>query len=387
MALYRFEAKVISRSGGRSSVASAAYQTGKCSTSAAAYRAAVKLKDERTGQQYDYSRKLGVEGAEIIAPESAPAWMRDREQLWNAVEKVEKRKDAQLARDFIISLPHELDLRQRAEVIRDFVREQFTARGYVADIAWHLPDKKGGLNFHAHVMLPMRKLEGDGFARTKERPPEGQHPAKAWNEELGRLREAWANTANRHLEAAGLDVRIDHRSLAARGIDREPEPKQGPLATQIEQQGRRSLAGDERRATQGRNAERARLQGELAAVVGEEALVPPTQPDNSKDRQARVPVGDPSLEWTDRAGMVAQQESALKAMRALEQRTVARPENRAEEPKPAESFGGQEQTDKRAVRVARLQRMFEPKPEGRKEDGQDFDHTPGRGGGRDGRTR
>jgi ATP-dependent exoDNAse (exonuclease V) alpha subunit len=315
MALYRFEAKVISRTGGRSSVASASYQTGKCATSAAAYRAGAKLKDERTGQQYDYSRKLGVEGAEIITPSDAPAWMQDRSQLWNAVEKVEKRKDAQLARDFIISLPHELNQEQRAEAIRDFVREQFTARGYVADIAWHLPDQKDGLNFHAHVMVPMRKVEGDGFARTKERPPEGRHPAKAWNEELGRLREAWADTANKHLGAAGLDIRVDHRSLAARGIDREPEPKQGPLATQIEQQGRRSLAGDERRAAQARNAERARLRGELAAVVAEEALAPPTQPDDQKDQKARAPVGDPPLEWTDRAGMAAQQASALKAAR------------------------------------------------------------------------
>jgi hypothetical protein len=112
MALYRFEAKVISRSGGRSTLNAAAYRTGKTATSAAAYRHGAELKDERTGQTYDYSRKRGVEGSVILAPAAAPAWAQDREKLWNEVERVEKRKDSQLARDFVISLPHELDADQ-----------------------------------------------------------------------------------------------------------------------------------------------------------------------------------------------------------------------------------------------------------------------------------
>ena len=275
MAIYRFEAKVISRSGGRGAVASAAYRTGKCATSSAAYRAGEKLTDERTGETYDYTKKGGVAGAEIMTPEGAPEWMQDRGKLWNGVEKVEKRKDAQLARDFIISLPHELTPAQRMELTRDFVREQFAARGYVADIAWHSPDRGESLNHHAHVMVPMRKVEGDRFAAHKERPPEGQHPAAAWKEELARLREAWANTANKHLEAAGLDIRIDHRSLEARGLDREPEPKQGPLATQIERDGRASLAGNERRAVKARNAERDQARTELASVTKEAAALAP----------------------------------------------------------------------------------------------------------------
>src|ERR1700732_2296644 len=120
MAIYRFEAKVISRGGGRSTVEASSYRAGKwatatavragkCATSAAAYRAAAVLEDERTGERYDYSRKRGVLGAEIMLPEGAPSWMMDRSALWNAVEIIEKRKDAQLAKDFVISLPHELD--------------------------------------------------------------------------------------------------------------------------------------------------------------------------------------------------------------------------------------------------------------------------------------
>jgi hypothetical protein len=286
MAIYRFEAKVISRGAGRSTVGAASYQSGrwatasvgrggKCATSAAAYRAAEVLEDERTGERYDYSRKRGVLGAEIMLPEGAPAWMMDRSALWNAVEIIEKRKDAQLARDFIISLPHELDHEQRVALTRKFVREQFCARGYVADIAWHAPDRADGLNWHAHVMVGMRRVEGTGFAAKKDRAAgDGlKHPSLVWKEELGRLREVWAETANKHLAAAGLDIVIDHRSLEARGIDRLPEPKQGPVATQIEREGRESLAGGDRRAVKEQNAERAQLKVEHAKAEGEEAQI------------------------------------------------------------------------------------------------------------------
>jgi MobA/MobL family len=286
MSFYRFEAKIISRGSGRSTVEAASYRSGKWATAikvyagrsviaAAAYRHADVLEDERTGQRYDYSRKRGVLGAEIMLPEGAPSWMVDRSALWNAVEIIEKRKDAQLARDFVISLPHELSHDQRVALTRNFVREQFCAQGFVADIAWHAPSKAEGLNWHAHVMVTMRKVEDTGFAAKKERPASDglKHPALIWKEELMRLRVAWADTANRHLEAAGLDVRIDHRSLEARGIDREPEPKQGPLAMKIEQEGRESRAGTARREVQARNAERARLKVEHAEAIAEEKRI------------------------------------------------------------------------------------------------------------------
>ena len=289
MALCRFEAKIISRSGGRSSVGAASYRTGKCATSAAAYRAAAELKDERTGVVYDYTRKRGVMGAEIMLPPGAPDWMRDRGQLWNAVEKVEKRADAQLARDHILTLPFELSDEQRRELTRAFVREQFTDKGYVADIAWHAPHGKGDeRNFHAHVMVVMRRIEGNGFARTKERPPDGKHPAEHWKAELRQQREAWANAGADALALAGFEIeavrfRAGHMTLdkqreaaVARGdlvwaaaLDREAEPKQGPLATKIEQQGRESHAGSDRRDVKARNAERANLQAEHAAVTAQ----------------------------------------------------------------------------------------------------------------------
>jgi hypothetical protein len=229
VAIYRFEAKIISRNGERSTVASASYRTGRCATSAAAYRAGAELVDERSGQRYDYTAKRGVMGAAILLPASAPAWMADRSKLWNAVEKIEMRKDAQLARDFILTLPHELTHEQRETLTREFVQTQFVAKGYAADIAWHSPHKGDSLNHHAHVMVPLRKVEAGGFARLKERPPSGAHPAMAWQAELLHLRQAWETAVNRHLAAAGFDVRVDRRSLKERGIDRAPQIKRGPI--------------------------------------------------------------------------------------------------------------------------------------------------------------
>lgn len=289
MAIYRFEAKIVSRSGGRSAVGSAAYRTGKCATASAAYRAGQVLVDERTGQRFDYSKKRGVLAAEILLPPNAPAWMRDRAQLWNAVEKAERRFDAQLARDFVISLPHELTHEERVELTKAFVYQQFVAKGYVADIAWHAPEKRGDdRNYHAHVLVTLRRALQDGFAKTKDRPPPGKHPASQWQEELLAMRVAWAEMGTKALQQAGHHLEADrfgagHMTLdkqreaaIARGdlewaaaLDREPEPKQGPLATKIEKDGRESHAGNDRREVKKRNAELAALKAEHAELTAE----------------------------------------------------------------------------------------------------------------------
>jgi ATP-dependent exoDNAse (exonuclease V) alpha subunit len=250
MATYRFEAKIIGRSHGRSATASAAY------------RSAEKLEDERTGASFDYTRKRGVLHSEIVAPEGTPEWMRDRAELWNAVEKVEKRKDAQLAREVVLSLPHELTHAQRVELVQEFVRSEFVDHGMVADVTIHAPDREGDRrNHHAHVMLTMRELTGEGFGPK----------VRAWNstEQLEEWREDWAVAVNRHLEQHGHAARVDHRSLADQGIDREPEPKQGPIATEMERAGRPSHAGDDRRAAQARNDERASIEAELVSISAE----------------------------------------------------------------------------------------------------------------------
>jgi MobA/MobL family len=229
VAIFHMRAQVISRSAGRSAIA------------AAAYRAGERLRDERTGQLHDYTRKAYVEHREIMAPVNAPSWMRDRSMLWSGVEAAEKRKDAQLAREVHFALPRELDRAGRIELIRDFCRQEFVERGMIADVAVHNPpDRAGADQPHAHVMLTTRVLTGDGFGQK----------ARDWNDKA--LYEAWrgrwAARANRALERFGSAERIDHRSFAKRGIDREPEPKLGPKAARLEREEQRVAANENRPA-------------------------------------------------------------------------------------------------------------------------------------------
>lgn len=220
MAIYHLRAKILSRSKGQSTVAGAAYRSGGHSaTHAAAYRSGEKLLDERTGRTFDYGRKQGIGHTEIIAPQNAPDWTYDRSSLWNQVELAEKCKDAQVAREIEISLPRELSCEQRVELARAFVKEQFVNRGMVADIAIHCPEASDGKEQpHAHVMLTLRPLkpDGSGFGN-KER---------AWNDHalLEHWREQWASAVNQALANANSGERIDHRTLQAQGIPREPLP-------------------------------------------------------------------------------------------------------------------------------------------------------------------
>jgi hypothetical protein len=247
MAAYRFAAQIIGRS------------TGRSATGAAAYRAGIRITDERSGLMHDYGRKSGVLHTEIFTPPGAPEWMSDRARLWNAVEAAEKRKDAQLAREILLNLPHELSDAQRLELVRDFVRSEFVSLGMVADVAIHAPHRQGDdRNYHAHIMLTMRAPTGDGFGPK----------ARDWNtaDRLEQWREDWAACQNRALERAGRPERVDHRSLEAQGIDREPEPKLGPVATKMERAGRPSKAGADRRAAKARNARRDELRAAARVI-------------------------------------------------------------------------------------------------------------------------
>ena len=144
MAIYHCSIKIISRGKGKSAVAAAAYRSGE------------NLTNEYDGITHDYTRKGGVVYTEILLPDHAPAEYADRAVLWNAVEKIEKAKNAQLAREIEIALPHELTREQGISLVREYVKEQFVNAGMCADIAIH--DKEDG-NSHAHVMLTIRPIE------------------------------------------------------------------------------------------------------------------------------------------------------------------------------------------------------------------------------------
>jgi hypothetical protein len=263
MAIYRLEAKAISRGAGRSCVA------------AAAYRHACALRDERQQLTHEYARKGGVVHSEIIAPADAPDWMRDRESLWNGLDAAEKRRDAITARELVVSLPRGLTDDEHRELVRSFVRSEFTARGIVVDVAIHAPEAEDGERQpHGHFMLADRAVDPAGprgLSARKDRTlaqPVGVEAVRA----------RWATAVNAALERAGRAERVDHRSLArqradalARGdeaaaiaLDRPPEPKIGSVATAMRREGRGDRAHAWRDAAGVRRVRRA---AELAAAA------------------------------------------------------------------------------------------------------------------------
>jgi len=208
LASYHFRATIIGRKQGHSAVA------------AAAYRAGEKLVDERTGEVHDYSRRQGVQHTEIMLPEGANAELGDRGKLWNLVERMEGRSDAQLARSVVLALPHELTAEQRLTLTQDFVRERFVSQGMVADIAIHAPVTAKGenhKNHHAHVLLTLREATAEGLRPTKTRSWNARSQVEEWREE-------WANAQNTELEKHGAKARVDHRTLDAQ---REEALEQG----------------------------------------------------------------------------------------------------------------------------------------------------------------
>ncbi len=210
MAIYHLSGSIISRSQGRSAIAAAAYRSGE------------KLSDEREGVTHDYRKKQDVVFSEIFLPEGAPVEFKNREVLWNAVEQHEQRKDAQLARQFTISLPRELSIEQNKALIAEFVTHEFVEKGMIADVCFHNDlMRDGNRQPHAHVMLTLREVNKDGFGKK----------VRTWNDKelLLHWRESWANSANHHLALNGFDTQIDHRSNEERGIELEPQYKIGPI--------------------------------------------------------------------------------------------------------------------------------------------------------------
>ena len=234
MALYHFHVGQIKRSAGQSAV--------EC----AAYRAGEKLYSEYYGQVSDYTRKGGVMYSEILLPPHAPREYTDRQTLWNAVEDVERNKNAQLAYSFDIALQNEFTKEENIALARKFLLDNFVSRGMIADFAVHQPDKDGGIaNPHFHVMCPIRPLNPDGTWGAKQRRvyrANGKFdavPTTDWGkpETLEAWREAWAALCNAKFEEKGLPDRIDHRSYERQNIEQLPTVHEGVAVRQMEAKG------------------------------------------------------------------------------------------------------------------------------------------------------
>jgi len=199
MAIYHTRVKTFSRAKGHSAVA------------AAAYRAGLSLVDERTGARHDYSRRGGVVESRWVVPLKAPDWSLDAAKLWQAAEAAERRKDATVAREFEIALPHELDAPQRSALTADIARALVDRYGFAVQASIHAPGSKDGLNWHVHILATTRRLDADGLA-DKTRELDGGPSGRS---EVEWLRAMVAQLTNQHLEAAEIAVTVDHRSLEA----------------------------------------------------------------------------------------------------------------------------------------------------------------------------
>ena len=292
MAFFHLEAKVITRSTGRSSVGASAYAS--CSS----------LYNDYDGIQHDYTNKQGCDYSEIfLSKEAKPEW-KDREELWNAVEATEKTKDSRLARELILALPREFSKEEQINVVKQYVQEQFVQDGMCADVNIH---NSKGLNPHIHILLTVRPLNEDGtwqyktekeylckkdgvesgftakefkdaekdgwekqyrfqigkkkeymttteaekagYERTSKYPKSSrfgrQNPiAERWNsdEQLVSWREAWADIVNKKMEQLGCEERIDHRSNIDRGVMEKPTIHEGYQARKMERMGFSSWA-------------------------------------------------------------------------------------------------------------------------------------------------
>ena len=307
MSIYHCSIKIIGRNGGRSAV------------SAAAYRAGEKLCSNETGIIHDYTHKGGVIMNEIILPDNAPDRLLDREVLWNEVQQVEKRIDAQFAREVEVALPCELTRDEQIECVRAFIKENFVSKGMIAD--WALHDKGDG-NPHAHIMLTVREinekegwqikqksvfangrdengkaiydplrpaydpkdkentkqyripaLDENGNQITRVRKGKGAEylwerisiPVNDWNEhsKSEEWRKSWAEHCNRYLPP---ELHIDHRSYERQGLEIEPTIHEGVTARKMEKKGKTSERCEINREIKERNLIRQKIKEEFNEI-------------------------------------------------------------------------------------------------------------------------
>ena len=279
---------------------------------ASAYRSGEILKNEYDGVTHDFTRKRGIAHTEILLPPHAPPDFADRSTLWNSVEKIEKAKNSQLAREIEVALPVELDREKQIQLVREYVQDNFVSAGMCADIAFH--DKKNG-NPHAHIMLTMRPLEqsGEWGAKSKKEyilDKNGQRiklkngsfktrkvDLTDWNDKdkAEVWRQAWADVTNRYLAEQNIPQRIDHRSYERQGIEQIPTVHMGVAATQMERKGIVTEKGEKNRLIREQNRllkEVRRRIAELGKWVKEKSA----QKDNQSINPFHsVPIQSPTL--------------------------------------------------------------------------------------------
>lgn len=249
---FHFSVNIISRGKGKSAVASAAYISGE------------KIKNEWDGVTHDYTKKQGVISKEIFLPDHAPEEYKDRKTLWNSVELFEKNSNAQLARNFIISLPKELSIEENKKMIEEYIQTNFVKEGMIVDLAIHDESREGNQNIHAHIMTIVRPINEDGTWGQKSKkeyildekgekilnkngkPKTRKVELTSWNDKgnVEKWRENFSNLCNEYLAKNDIEKRVDHRSFKRQGIKQIPTIHLGASASAMERKGIRTEKGD-----------------------------------------------------------------------------------------------------------------------------------------------
>lgn len=225
MAIYHLHCDIIGRGGGRSAVA------------AAAYRSCSKIYDETTGEEFDFRRKEKALYTEMLFPDNHPNFVYNRSEFWNEVQKKESRTNSRFCRSFDIALPSELDLLDNIEIIKRWIKNNYTSRGLVADLCIHSEhkDKKtgqGNKNIHAHILVSTRAVDSNGWTE-KDREVNSTNYLKI-------VRKSWADICNFKFAEMDIAERIDERTLAEQGIDREPQQHLGAVVTAMQRKGKKT---------------------------------------------------------------------------------------------------------------------------------------------------
>jgi len=269
MAIFHLNVSVISRGKGQSAIASASYRSGE------------KLYSERYDKTSFYAREVKPE-TYILAPKNAPEWATNREKLWNEVEKVERSKNSQLAREIEIALPIKLNEKKQKELLKEYVQETFVDNGMVADVAIHRDNVE---NPHAHIMLTVRSFKDNGEWDSKQkkiylyddegnklRTEKGNIKSKTekttnWDEKetLKFWRTNWAKKANQSLERNGYSERITEKSYAEQGIKKQPTIHEGYVARKMERNGKVSERMEHNRQVRKSNYEEEQERKEYAS--------------------------------------------------------------------------------------------------------------------------
>lgn len=312
MAIFYCQTSLIARSKGRSA------------TAAAAYRAAEKIMDERTGIVHDFERKKGVLDKHIFNSAGL-----SRSELWNLAEISDRRSDSRVAREWILALPHELMRDAHQRIIERFSQALIDQYQVAIDVCVHAPGRGGdNRNLHAHLLMTTRPMDATGELGKQKTFLEWSDAKLRKNglptgrQQIDAIREKWSSIVNSELEAAGLDERVSHLSLKAQGItDKIPEIHVGPLNTQL------ARMGYSERASRWQLNEAIRAQNNIIDIQTARITRMQNQTQTSEKNDAQASQ-KPAAGF---GGLAASQEAAEEAYKQAKQRMDAQQKQAAEQ--------------------------------------------------------